>query len=97
MKQFNSKYLAQYPWLILLTCESVDLESDIKIADYKDTEALYHPKYDRFIGYSSSGILLFGKKPIILNDGIYYIEHDTDTTKLAKDVSPLQCILRTIS
>lgn len=96
MRPFNAKYLAEYPWLVLITSESIDIESKMQIADFKDMEALYHPKYDRFIGYSSNGALLFGKKPIVLNDGIYYIEHDTILSRSAVDISPLQCILKSI-
>lgn len=62
----------------LLTSEEISKNCKIMAADFRDTHALFHDGVGRFIGYNRDGVMKFGKKPLSLVNGLWFLEEDNN-------------------
>lgn len=96
MRQIDSQVLAQLPYVVMLTAKSVDVYETIMIADFKDSEALFHEPSGRFVGMELNGSMCLGKKPIVMQDGVWYMNIDDEMNEKYRGVPALNLVLRPI-
>lgn len=80
MKPFDWKYVPE-KGLVLLTVAEVIQDTEVSIADFRDTHALAFKKNGGFIGWSrhgagGDGAMQLGKLPLHLVNGIWYMNED---------------------
>lgn len=75
--------------LVLMTVESLgDPKAVMKIADFKDVQALYIPRVRCWVGMSPERGPRFGSGPLKMVDGIWYCVEDLESQKMFKDFQP---------
>ena len=60
--------------MVVATASSISERVPIMAADFRDTHALFHSKSGNFIGVDHVGIMWFGKPPLKMINGIWYME-----------------------
>ena len=82
--------------MVLLTAEEAAYGSEVCMADFRDTHALFHEASGKFVGLCEDGAMRFGKLPLAMVDGIWYLEEDSDAQERYKDVPTTEASLRRI-
>lgn len=96
VKPFDAKYSMEFPYIILATSEYVSRDSNIMVADFRDTEALYMARVQAYIGIHHSGALLIGSASCMLRNGIWYTKFDESVYDKYRDINPLEAVLHRI-
>lgn len=74
--------------LILMTVEELgDPKARMKIADFRDVQALFITEFKKWIGMSPSRGLRFGSGPPWLVNGIWYCAEDVVSQRGREDLS----------
>lgn len=82
--------------MVLLTAEEVNIDSEIGMADFRDTHALYHEKSGRFAGLCEDGSIRLGSSPLELVNGIWYLSEDIEAQKANPDLPAVSLVLKII-
>jgi hypothetical protein len=61
--------------LVVLTVKDITGDSKVQMADFKDIHALYWKSH--VLGMDRSGQVRFGRKPLWMTDGVWYMAPDT--------------------
>lgn len=82
----------------LLTMERLGDGVPLMIADFKDTHALFHIESERFIGLTRNRGIRLGKPPLVMTDGIWFLEEDLEIEMKFRDlnVGSTNLVLRVI-
>lgn len=96
MKKIDWDRVPKRPAMVLLTAEEVSLESDMGVADFRDTHALYHEKSGRFVGLCEDGVMRLGSVPPELVNGVWYLLEDPEAQAANPDLPAMGLVLRII-
>ena len=85
--------------LVLMTVRDLgDPGEKMSVADFRDVQALFLPKVNRWVGMSPSRGLRFGSGPLKMVDGVWYCAEDLvaqrghEDATLSPDVLSLEMI-----
>lgn len=73
--------------LILLTVEDVRAGEELKMADFRDSYALFYEGADRWLGLSREGVRL-GKGPFRMWDGVWLCQEDREACAALPNHTP---------
>jgi hypothetical protein len=74
--------------LVLMTVENLESpENKMRIADFKDTRALYIQKFNKWVGMSPTNGPRFGSNPLKMINGVWFCIDDPDSQKNNPDFS----------
>lgn len=91
MRAFESYDWSDLPegHLVLMTVEALgNPKTVMRVADFKDVQALFVTKAGRWVGMSPTRGLRFGTGPLKMVDGIWYCVEDVESQKAFKDFQP---------
>ena len=72
--------------LVLMTMEELVDGEPLMMADFRDTRAIFHNETGRFLGLTRRRGVVFGRAPIRLKNGIWYLNEDMELNKVKQDV-----------
>lgn len=94
MKPIDWDLVPESGVLILLTAYDIYDGQPMMLADFRDQQALFHIKYQRYLGLSLTRGIRFCRPPAIMSNGYWYAEEDNNISdvKLKIDNLSLECI-----
>ena len=73
--------------LVMMTVEELgDPDMKMKVADFRDVQALFLPKVGKWVGMSPSRGLRFGAGPARLINGVWYCSEDVTAQRGHEDM-----------
>lgn len=87
MKDIDWSRVPESGLLVLMTAEDVEAGAVMKMADFRDTHALFYSRFGRWLGLSRRGVRL-GTSPLRLVDGIWYAAEDRELSDANPDHAP---------
>lgn len=80
------KTFAEYDWqslpdgmLVLMTAPDLNDVTEMRIADFRDTQALVFNQTGNYVGMSRRSGLRFGRAPAIMKDGVWLVHEDSSS------------------
>lgn len=87
MKKVDWSALRDDGVLVLLTAEEVSAGLDVKMADFRDTHALYYQPLRAWMGMSAAGVELGTGEPQ-LSDGLWLVRRDDALCSAHENMEP---------
>lgn len=87
VKPVDWSLLRQDGYLVLLTAEEVAAGLEMKMADFRDSHALFYPPLGAWLGMSTAGVELGSGDPQMVA-GVWYVRRDEALCEANRNMEP---------